>query len=336
MPITRNFNNVFEVADWTPELLVVANKWGTINELGLFAEEGITTPTVQFEEITKDGALIVDRVRGERASVSKDYTRKVRSWPVPHFPFDDYLSPSDIMGKRAYGSADTEETVAAARARKLERLMQSHAWTLEAARAKLITTGDVYAPNGSVSMNFYTEFGVSRKEIDFDMDQSTTDVLAKSEEAIAHILDNAKGSVVTGVIALCSPEFFQKVISHASTKAAYQYYSSTQEPLRQRLGGATAMHREFVHGSVRYVEMRDNLGAGQLIPANDAYFVPAGSDIFTTYFAPANKFDLAGTQGERAYAFEYPSMRGDKIEIETESNFLNAVRKPALVVRAYS
>lgn len=336
MPITRNFQNSFEVADWTPELLVIPNQWGTINDLGLFAEEGVESNTVQFEEITKDGGLIVDMVRGQRSAVGKDATRKVRSWAIPHFPYDDYISPSDIKGKRAYGSADQEETLAAVRVRKLERIMQNHAWTLEFARSKVITTGDVYAPNGTVSMNYYTEFGITRKEVDFTLGTGTTDVLSVSEQCVAQILDEAKGSVVTGIVALCSPTFFSKLISHASIKAAYQYYSSTQEPLRQRAGGATAMHREFVHGGVRYIEMRDVYAGTQLIPAGDAYFVPTGSDIFTTYFAAANKFDLLGTMGERAYAFEYPSPRGDQIVLETESNFLNAVRKPAMVVRGYT
>jgi hypothetical protein len=343
MPIIRNFQDSFSVADYTPELIVIPNQWGTINELGIFSEEGIESTVVQFEEITKDGALIVDKVRGERASVGKDSTRKIRSWSVPHFPHDDYISPNDIKGRSAYGAVDQEERLANVRARKLERIAQNHAWTLEYARSKLITTGDVYAPSGTVSMNFFTEFGVTRKEVDIDLDTGSTDVLAKSEECIAHILDNANGSVVTGIIGLCSPEFFGKLISHASVKAAYQYYSSTQEPLRQRAGGATAMHREFVHGGIRYIEMRDSLGGtigagtgSRLIPANDAYFIPTGTDIFTTYFAAANKFDLIGTMGERAYVFEYPSSKGDKIDLESESNFLNAVKKPAMIVRGYT
>jgi hypothetical protein len=336
MPITRNFQNGFEVADFTPELLVIPNQWGLIQSLGLFAEEGVESNVVQFEEITKDGALIVDKVRGERASVGKDFTRKVRSWNIPHFPYDDYISPSDIKGKRAYGSADQQETLAAVRARKLERVMQNHAWTLEFARAKLITTGDVYAPNATVSMNYYTEFGVSRKEVDFVFGTGTTDILAKIDEAVSHMLTNASGAVVREVIALCSKTYFNKLISHANVKAAYTYYSSTQEPLRNRVGGATAMHREFSHGGVRFIEMMDNYAGTDLIPSGDAYFIPAGTDIFTTYFGAANKFDLLGSIGERAYAFEYQSPRGDKIEIETESNFLNAVARPAMVVRGYS
>jgi hypothetical protein len=334
--ITREFGNNFAVTDWTEELNVIPNQWGTIGQLGLFREEGVDQYTVAFDEITKDGALIVDRVRGERATAGKDATRKTRSWAIPHFPYDDSISPSDVKGKRAYGKADEEEQLAAVRARKLERIAQNHNWTLEFARSKIITTGDVYAPNGTVVLNFYTEFGITRKEVDFVFGTGTTDIIAKQEELVANALDNANGEVINEIVGLASPEFFSKLISHANVKAAYTYYASTQEPLRNRVGGGTAMHRTFTHGNVRYIEMRDKYAGTQLIPAGDCYFVPMGTDAFKTFFAPVNKFDFLGTVGERMYLFEYESPKGDKIELESETNFLNALTRPQIVGRAYS
>ena len=336
MPVTRSFSNAFNVTDWTPELLTVPQNWGTINNLGLFQEEGVEQYSVTFDEVIKNGGLIVDRVRGERGSANKDYVRKTRSWYVPHFPEDTSIVPSEVKGKRAYGSASDEETLAAVRVRKLERIAQNHAWTLEFARAKAITTGDVYAPNGTTALNYYTEFGVSRKEVDFTLGTGTTNILAKSEELVANILDNSAGIQISGIIALCSPTFFKGIISHASTTQAYQYYQSTQEPLRTRLGGPLALNRQFYHGGVTYIEMRDAYNGTPLIPVGDAYFVPAGSDTFQTFFAPANRFDLFGTTGERMYAFEQVSPDNSKIVIQSEANFLNAVRRPQLVGRAYS
>lgn len=336
--IVRSFANGFEVQDWTEEVNVVPNQWGTINSLGLFQTESVAEHVVVFEEIIKDGALIVDRVRGERSTYGKDATRKLHTFAVPHFPHDDYISPQDIQGKRAYGSQNVE-TLAAVRARKLERIRQNHAWTLERARAQAITAGTVYAPNGTVVQDWNTEFGVTRLSVDFLLGTSTTEVLAKIEQGIAQIQDNAFGETVTGTVVLCSPEFFAKLIAHASVKTAYQYYSSTQEPLRQRLGGANALHREFDYGGTRFIEMRDTLGgtlgAGtgtRLIPSGKAYMVPLGTSAFKTYFSPAHKFDLVNTLGEQVYVFESADIKGTKIELESESNFVNALLRPALVV----
>jgi hypothetical protein len=333
--ITRSFgaNGQFEVVDWTEEVNVVPNQWGTIGQMGIFSEEPVAEHVVTFEEITKDGALIVDRVRGDRAQVGKDASRKLHTFAVPHFPYDDAISPQDLQGKRAYGKANEQETLEAVRARKMERIRQNHAWTLEFARAQAITAGTVYSPNGTVSQNWNTEFGVTRVSVDFLLGTGTTEVLAKIETGIAQIQDNTGGEIFTGTVVLTSPEFFAKLISHASVKAAYQYYTSTQEPLRNRLGGANALHRTFEYGGTKFVEMRDTYAGQRLIPSGKAYMVPTGtSNVFKTYFSPANRFGLVNTLGEQVYLFESSDSKGTKIELESESNFVNALLRPAMVV----
>lgn len=331
--IIRSFGNNFEVQDWTEEVNVVPNQWGTIGQMGIFSEEPVAEHVVVFEEITKDGALIVDRVRGDRATQAKGAGRKLHTFAVPHFPHDDNISPQDVQGKRAYGKPSEVETLEAVRARKMERIRQNHAWTLEFARAQAITLGTVYAPNGTVSQNWFTEFGVARKSVDFLLGTPGTEVLAKIEEGIAHIQDNAFGESIGGTVVLTSPEFFAKLIVHASVKTAYQYYSSTQEPLRQRLGGANAIQRRFVHGGTEFVEMRDTYAGQRLIPAGKAFMVPTGTqNCFKTYFSPANRFGLVNTLGEQVYLFESADSKGTKIELESESNFVNALLRPAIVV----
>lgn len=329
--LIRSFANGFEVQDWTEEVNTIPNQWGTIGKLGLFQTESVAEHVVVFEEINKDGALIVDRVRGERAVYNKDYARKLHTFAVPHFPYDDYITPQDIQGKRAYGTAEVE-TLEAVRMRKMERIRQNHAWTLEAARAQAITAATVYAPNGTVSQNWNTEFGVTRLSVDFTLGTATTEIIDCIEQGIAHIQDNANGQTITGTVVLTSPEFFAKLIKHAKVVNAYQYYTSTQEPLRSRLGGDMALHREFTFGGTRFVEMRDSYNGQRLIPAQKAYMIAQGTDMFKTYFSPANRFGLVNTLGEQVYMFEMPDARGTKIEIESESNFVNALLNPHLIV----
>jgi len=334
--IIRKFGSNFEVADYTGEILMIPNQWGIINQSGLFMDEGVSEYAVQFEQTTRDGALIVDKVRGQRADAGKEQTSKLFSWAIPHFPYDDAVFPQDVKGKRAYGSPDQEDTLAAVRARRLARIAMNHSWTLEYARFQLLTAGTVYAPSGTVSMNFWTEMSVTRKEIDFDLDTSTTDVVAKVEEVIAHIQDNANGENIQAIDAYCSAGFFSALISHPNVKAAYTYYASTQEPLRNRVGGNATLYRTFDFAGIHFIEVRGNYAGSAFIPIKDAVFVPVGTQSFKTFLAPANKFDLLGTTGERMYAFEYPSERGDKIIIESEANFLNAATKPAMIVRGYT
>lgn len=338
MAIVRSFGNGFELTDFTEELLIVPNSWGTINQLGIFKDESVAEQTVTFEKITKDGGLIVDRVRGDRSNVSRDYKREIHTFAVPHFPLADYISPLDIAGRRAYGNVNEAETIAAVRSRKMERIMQNHAWTLEAARAQSIVLGTAYAPNGTISQDWYAEFGKTRTVNNFQFSSSTFDVLGTVEKTIANIQDNGGMISLSGIVVLCSSTFFAALISHATTKTAYQYYSSTQSPLRDRLANvgspldSLAMHRQFNFSGVQFIEMRDMYNGTPLIPQGQAFALPTGTEYFKTYFAPANRFFTVNTLGEKAYMFEVPSTDGMQITIDTESNHLSALLRPELVI----
>lgn len=331
--IIRSFGSAYEVSDYTKEVNIIPNSWGTIGNLGIFQEESVAEHVVAFEEIVYNGAILVDRIRGDRGTQNKGQVRKIHTFAIPHFPLDDYISPQDVDGKRAYGAMDEAERLADVRMRKMERIRKAHADTLEFARAQLITAGTVYSPNGTASLDWNAEFGWTRVSVDFTLGTSTTDVLEKIEAGLASLQDNANGQSHTGYVVLSSPEFFAKLVKHASVKQAYQYYTSTQEPLRQRLGGPLTKNRMFDYGGVTFVEMRDTAPNGaRHIPANKAFLVPQGTDVFKTFFSPAQRFGLVNTLGEQVYMFETPDAKGTKIEIETESNFANALMMPSQVV----
>lgn len=338
--IIRDLANPFKVSDWTEELLVVPNMYGMIQQMGLFDVEGVATHSVSFEEINQSLGLIGDRPRGERNNVSKDYSRKIRAYSIPHFPLDDAISPRDIQGKAAYGGSGTGavEVIDQVRARKLERIRRMHAQTLEVARVKTLTSGDIYAPNGTVAGNFYTDFSVTRKVVDFVLGTGATEVLLKQEEVIAHIQDNLNtGDVVTNIIGLCSPTFFNKYITQTGVKAAYSQYSSSQEPLRDRITYGSGLNRTFTHGSVVLIEYRAAVDGSVFIPDGDCYFMPLGTvDVFKTYFGPAERFDTVNTIGVEAYMFEFMNQTNTEIQLQSETNFINIIRRPQVVVRAFS
>ena len=205
MAQVRSFEKPFELVDYTEELMLIPNQWGLVNELGIFRNESISQHSITIEKTDGTLGLITDQPRGARNNVNKDDTRQLLSFAVPHFPLDDAIKPEDIQGKRAYGQPDAAETEAAVIARKLARIRQNHAVTMEAARCFAITNGAIYAPNGSVVGNYYTSFGVTRKDVAFALNVGTTDVIAKGEEVIAHIQDNIlSGESVSSVTALCS------------------------------------------------------------------------------------------------------------------------------------
>jgi hypothetical protein len=341
--LVRSPSNNFDVVDLTSAVRNIPIQYGTFNQLGIFREEPVASDTVLFEESTQDGALIVDRVRGERNTVSKDGTRKLHSFVVPHFPLDDYISPKDLQNKSAYDNFDEAEMLEKVRMRKLTRLRQNHDWTLNKARAQALFSATAYAPNGTVSQNWNTEFDVTRTAVDFDLGDATTEVLEKIEAVIQAVHDGMGGNgVFTGIIIPCDTTFFNSLIKHASVQNAYKYAQANkvgQDPMRGRLtadGSPMQNGREFSFGGVTFREVRDSYNGSSIVTSNEGVAVPMGSDMFVTYFAPAERFGLVNTLGEQMYAFEQADPKATKIEIETESNHISALLRPQAVVRCHT
>lgn len=330
-------NNNYEYTDLTQPLMIVPNIWGLGQQLGIFTKDTTNQETITLEEITSGFGLVGDVHRGSRHQVSIDTNRRMHAFALPHFTLDDAITPRDVQGKRAFG-VDMLETVAAVRARKLETIRRSWSATTEKSIWHTITTGTAYAPNQTVVYDWYTQFGQVRKVVDFELNTSTTDLIAKTEEVFAHVQDNAHdGSIRGDIYAIASPEFFSKLIAHPTMKALWLAYQQSPQLLRNRLtaSGYDDRYREFTIGNITYIEYR---GVGpdgvRYIPAGDAYFIPSDTgDAFTTYFGPADHFDFVNTEGQELYAFEYGDNRGQMIEIQTESNFIHVLRRPQLIVR---
>lgn len=340
MPITRSYANNFDVIDYTQELQIIPNSWTLLNDSGLFSEEFLTTHTVTFEEQNKTLALIGDQFRGAKPQANQDDVRKIRSYPIAHFPIVDQILPTDIQGKRAYGTQDQAETEAAVIARKMERIRRNIDITLEVGRFLTLATGSLFAPNGTIAGNLYTDFGITQTVVDFVLGTGTTDIMGKVESVIAAMQDNANtGDVITGVIAYCSPEWFAKFIAHAKIQTAYQYYTATegQQIQRNRAGGTNGLYREFQYGGIRFIEVRTVLAGQRLVPAGDVIFVPTGTtDTFVSYFGPANRLDFVNTVAERAYLWLYRDPKGTHIDLDGEFDVTHLVRRPQLVIRGFS
>lgn len=336
MTITRSFTNAFNLDDLTEAILQIPNEWGLVNSLGIFKNESVTQNSIVVEKINQSLAVLKDQPRGVRNQTSTDYTRQMFTFGLTHVPYDDFIKPEDVQGKRAYGS-DNAETKDAVMIRKLNKMRKSFAQNLEEARCHTLVTGTQWAPNGTYSSDFYSVFGITRFTSAFQFSVATTEILELIEAHIASIQDNAlTGDIVGEIVCLASPEWFRALIKHPKVVDAYKFYTSTQEPLRNRLGGKTTKFREFDFGGVRFIEYRGVSAAGtRLIPANEAYFLPASTDgLFETYYGPANKMSLVNTLGEEMYAWTYDSMDDSGIVMQAETNFLNLLRKPQVVTKA--
>lgn len=332
---TRIDSNLMQ--DFTLAINKVPRAWNLVDSMNLASTNGVSTETVTIDVITERTNTFGDARRGGERNTVKSETIITKNLTIPFFPLDKAVRPNDIQSLRKFGTENDLATVNDATARIMERLRRYQT----ALREKVIIEaikGKSYSPNGTTEVyDYYTVFEVTGKklELTFDLTNTASDPLAKSEEAYAHVIDNADdGASGYEIIALCSPEFFTKLLANDILSAAYINYASLQEPLRDRQGGSS-IYRKFTHGGVLYIEYRGAFNGAKLIPAEEAYFMPLGiQDMFQINHAPADHLDFVNTPGQELYMWVYTDPRGRRIDIESETAMIAVNHRPELIVRA--
>lgn len=335
MALIQSTTNAFGMVDRTEDVIRLPQNWTLQNDSGIWQEEFLSTSTVTFEEQVGSLFVVNDSIRGSKPQTTSNDLRKLHTYQTSHHIFEDALFPQDIEGKTRPGSQGTAlDTEAAALLRKLEKARKSFDRTLNFARFRTLAAGDIWSPNGSLSGNFYTDFGKTRNTVNFALGTGTTDILGKCEEIIAGFQDAAtEGQVITRVVAYCSPGFFSGLINHPKVQAAYNLYAAVapQQISRDRAGGMQ-LYRRFVFSDIEFIEVRQSIGGVPLVDANTAVFVAQDGDgSFVTYYSPASRFGYVNTIAESMYAWTFEEPRLTQITIECEMNMINVLRKPEFV-----
>lgn len=340
MPIITDIfsQDAFSAVEMTRAINVVPNDYGRIRELNLFPPEPIPTTSVAVAYENGVLNLLPTRERGAPATQGVTAPRNARMFRIPHIPHEDMVTARDVQDRMAYGGAYALDSVADMVSRKLATMRRKHAITLEHLRAGALN-GVVLDADGSTLVNFFTEFGVTEKVIDFELDVSTTDVALKTREVVRHIEDNLLGDVMTGIHALCSPGFFDGLTRHPTVIEEYKYYASTQSQSQRDYG------RTFLFQGVMFEEYRGvatqlletGLTTARRFIANDtARFFPVGTtETFNTYFAPPDVLAEANMPPDveiyAAQAIDPEFARW--VKLHTQSNPLPVVKRPGVLVR---
>lgn len=344
MPVILDVFNqdAFSAVSLTSSISMVPNTYGRIKALGLFRDEPISTTTVVVAIENGVLNLLPTRPRGGPPSLGTRGKQNLRPFIVPHIPHDDSVLATDVQNMLALGGVNGMESVLGFMNRKLITMRGKHAITLENLRMGALK-GVIKDYDGTTIINLFTEFGVTEKVVDFLLGTSTTEVLGKCQEVTGYMEDNLMGETMTGVHALCSPEWFAAFVKHTAIKEAYKYYASAPNPLRDDLrkgfpfGGITF---EEYRGAASYMQEDGTRSApARFIPAGDVRFFPIGTtDTFTNYWSPPDFMDQVNQAPDIANSevFVAPLERmkfGKGVDVHTESNPLPLVKRPALLVR---
>lgn len=325
----------FNVVDRTNELLLLPQNFTLMNDSGLWSEEFLTTKTVTFEERSGTLSLVKDQIEGSKPQTTGNDLRKLHSYPMTHHPMLDALLPQDIATVLRPGALAPEfDTRERALMWKMEKIRKSYDRTLNFARFRTLAAGDLWSPGGTVAGNMYADFGVTRKNENFDLANASSDIIAHCEAIISNFQSQAtEGQEIQKVVSYCSGGFFSALIAHPKVQAGYNLSAAMapQQISRDRAGGM-ALYRRFVFSNIEFIEVTQSVNGTPLVDADKAVFVADDGDgAFMTYFGPPNRFGYINTPAERNYLWTYEDQRGTQITLESESNFINLMRRPSFV-----
>ena len=123
-------NPGFSMASLTAAINLLPNRYGRLEQLGLFPARPVRTRQVVVEERNGALSLLPTQTLGGPATLNVRDKRKLRSFVVPHVPLDDVVLPEEVQGVRAFGSETEMESVAGVLAQHLQSMRNKHAITL--------------------------------------------------------------------------------------------------------------------------------------------------------------------------------------------------------------
>ena len=282
---------------------------GRISELGIFAEKGITTTTVQVEEKNGLLSLVPTSIWGAPATQSQREGRVLRSFTVPHLQLEDTVNAMELQNVRAFGSVNQAQDMDTVRNERLTVMTRWMDATLEHLRMGALKGTILDADGTTTILNTFTAFGVSQvAEYAFNFAGGTVDPAATANAIVRSIQDElgASSPGIDHVHALCSPTFFDDFVSNQKVKDSYARYTdaATAGMVGAFLRDSHVRQPPFPWNGIWWEEYRGpNPAIGSFVPTDKALFFPVGvPNLFVNYFAPADFSETVNTVGLPRYA----------------------------------
>ena len=313
----------FTVTELTKSINLLSYQPTKLQRLGWFTQEPIDTTSVNIEMEGDVLTLVPAKPRGAPGEVKGLQRRNLRNFQAIHLPQRTALMADEVQNLRAFGSQTETELAKDRLMKKVKVVRRDLDLTIEYHRMGALK-GLILDATGSTILDLYAEFGVSQQTQDMELDVTGTKVLLKVISAKRKSEDSLGGVEAAGYHALCSPGFFDALVTHPAVEETYKYQQGST--LRtDRRGG-------FEFGEVFWEEYR---GAGNVkIADNTALLVPLGvPDMFVTYYAPAPYMETVNTMGLPFYLKQEPMRMNVGIEAECQSNPLNLITRPASIIK---
>lgn len=338
----RDYFNSFKNTDLVEGITQTPLQYGYINSQNLFNVKSTNQTSIVFDRDYSNITLLPQVNRGAKAATQgKERTADTFALTLAYFKHADRLTGDDVQGHRQVGRTDNE-TIARATAEKMEDMRRTWDQTQEYMKLQALK-GQFKTPDGTVVADMYSQFGITQTELAFELGTTTTNVDTKIrllKTGIAKSVMN--GGAIGGVKVLVDPLFYDKLISHASIKAAYQFYMANgagNEALRddntEYMKWGIMDH--FTHRGITFIsyDATFNLPGGTTEQAfadsTGVAYADGVRDLFRGYHGPSAKMSAANEPGQELFMRTYMDDRDEYVEFEMEAAPLYFCTRPASV-----
>ena len=289
----------------------------------MWREKNLTPTAVMVEFIDGKVSLIPDRSRADapnQKAFGKDSI--VRTFRVPHLALQTTIRADQIQDVRKAGTADALLSNAEVVADEIAEHRNSHDATIEHLMLGAVKGKIVDADGSTIIYDLFSEFGITEPTTSLQFSSATADLGLTIEQTKRAMKKALKGDVASGCTVLCSPEFFDALVSHKSTKEAWLRYQDN------------VLARENTNGKFAWkgmtFEIYDyNIGATPMIEAGHAHAYLTGMrNGFVRYNAPGNMMPEANKLA-RAFYIDVENLEHKRgVSIYTEGNPLPMCLRP--------
>lgn len=326
-----SFANVFDsdafgLISLTNSLLEVPRRPGRIEQLGLFRQVPQSTRVAVVENKAGTLALLPTIPVGGAPTLAEPLTSKARNYSIPQVAHDDTVLAADLAGVRRFGSENEAEGIADVVTERLTWMRWRHDVTHEHMLAGAIQ-GLVKDVNNLTLADFFTDFSITEKSIDWVLGTAGTELTDKAAEVHRAIRDAIGGIPFSRVHCLAGRDWFDAFKRHTKVKDAYARFQEggflRDNPLAP-----------FPIWGIDFEEYDWTVNGTEFIPKGVARFFPMGAlGLFATAIAPADFVETVNQLGQTMYAKQEDTKMGRGRLIHTQSNRLPLCTLPAVLIK---
>lgn len=323
-------DQLFEQAALTASVRTLYAPQRKTQALGLYRAAPQASNFVKIQYAQGRIFLVPAKEHGQEPTLVGGRKDKAKILETVRLPVGGSVQAGDVSGFIAIGS-DTQLKDAAAEVNdRLLVLKQGLQYTEEWQFVSGLG-GKILDADGSVLVDLFDEFGVTKKTVVIAFSSADTDVRSKVMEGKRHAEKKLNGQMVTEYRAYCSPEFFDAFTGHAKVQAAFANWQAAADAL----GGD--VRKGFRFGDVIWEEYNAEISGQRFIPAGKARMFPVGTDMFQVAYAPPQWMSTVNKRpqsdnGSYIYASAEPRKHGAGYDLLAELNMLAVPTLPDALV----